>query len=129
VPVAGGVLKRVGEPAVDALAAVFKKTDVAGLPPKGQTVLGHFPQYKQLGDSLDARTFNIPESAWNKMSEAERWEANQKFLDRMIARSDEILLATPLDKVRPGSYFARELEYLGSKGYVPSHDGTRLVKP
>jgi hypothetical protein len=63
------------------------------------------------------------------MSEAEHWEANQKFLDRMIARSDEILLATPLDKVRPGSYFARELEYLGSKGYVPSHDGTRLVKP
>jgi hypothetical protein len=56
----------VGEPAVDALAAVFKKTDVAGLSPKGQSVLGHFPEYKQLGDSLDARTFSIPESAWNK---------------------------------------------------------------
>lgn len=63
------------------------------------------------------------------MSEAERWGANQKFLDRMISRGDEIILATPLDKVRPGSYFARELEYMGSKGYVPSADGTRLIKP
>ena len=95
----------------------------------GKTVLGHFPEYKRLGDSLNARTFNIPEAAWNKMSEAERWGANQKFLDRMISRGDEIVLATPLDKVRPGSYFARELEYMGSKGYVPSADGTRLIKP
>jgi hypothetical protein len=63
------------------------------------------------------------------MSEAERWAANEKFLDRMMTRGDEVILATPLDMVRPGSYFARELEYLGSKGYVPSADGTRLLKP
>jgi len=95
----------------------------------GKTVLGHFPEYRRLGDSLNARTFYIPEAAWNKMSEAERWAANQKFLDRMISRGDEIILATPLDEVRPGSYLARELEYLVSKGYVPSADGTRLIKP
>lgn len=58
----------------------------------------------------------------------ERWTANQKFLDRMIVRGDEILLATPLDQVRPGSFFAKELEYLSSKGYIPSDDGTRLIK-
>lgn len=63
------------------------------------------------------------------MSEAERWAANQKFLDRTISRGDEIILSTPLDKVRPGSYFARELEYLGGKGYIPSADGTRLIRP
>lgn len=96
---------------------------------EGKTVLGHFPEYKRLGDSLNARTFQIPESAWNKMSEAERWGANQKFLDRMISRGDEVLLATPLDRVRPGSYFARELEYMGSKGFTPSADGTRLLRP
>lgn len=61
------------------------------------------------------------------MSEAERWAANQKFLDRTISRGDEILLSTPLDKVRPGSYFARELEYLSSKGYRPNADGTQLI--
>ncbi len=106
---------------------------VFGLAAKGiteaKTVLGHFPEYKRLGDSLNARTFNIPEAAWNKMSEAQRWGANQKLLDRMISRGDEIILATPLDKVRPGSYFARELEYMASKGYVPSADGTRLIRP
>lgn len=46
----------------------------------------------------------------------------------MIVRGDEILLATPLDQVRPGSFFAKELEYLSSKGYIPSDDGTRLIK-
>lgn len=92
-------------------------------------VLGHYPEYKQLAESTGARRFNIPEEIWNKMSPTERWAANQKFLDRAIARGDDIVLATPLDKIRPGSYFARELKYLSSKGYVPNADGTRLVKP
>ncbi|MDO9620866.1 MAG: pre-toxin TG domain-containing protein, partial [Moraxellaceae bacterium] len=94
----------------------------------GKTVLGHFPEYKNLAESIGARRFNIPENVWNKMSEAERWGANQKFLDRMITRGDDIILSTPLDKVRPGSYFARELEYLGGKGYRPSADGSRLIR-
>ncbi|MFM6603607.1 MAG: RHS repeat domain-containing protein, partial [Dolichospermum sp.] len=95
----------------------------------GKTVLGHYPEYKHLADSLDARNFNIPENIWNKMSDAERWTANQKFLDRTISKGDEIILATPLDKVRPGSYYAKELEYLASKGYKPSADGTKLIPP
>ncbi len=94
----------------------------------GKTVLGHFPEYKNLAESIGARRFNIPESVWNKMSEAERWGANQKFLDRMISRGDDVILSTPLDKVRPGSYFAKELEYLGGKGYRPSADGSRLIR-
>lgn len=61
------------------------------------------------------------------MSSAEQWAANQKFLDRMITRGDDIILATPLNKVRPGSYFAKELEYLASKGYRPSAGGTKLI--
>ena len=99
-----------------------------GIVAEGRTVLGHHPEYVQLAETLAARRFNIPGEVWNRMSEAERWTANQKFLDRMISRGDEITLATPLDKVRPGSYFARELEYLGSRGYVPGADGTLLIK-
>ena len=104
-------------------------SQLANVPGVGEPVLGHFPEYKQLGDSLGARTFNIPEAVWSRMSESERWGANQRFLDRIISRGDDIILATPLDKVRPGSYFARELEYLGGKGYVPSADGSKLIKP
>jgi hypothetical protein len=96
---------------------------------EGKAVLGHFPEYTRLAESLGARRFNVPEAVWNNMSATERWAANQKFLDRLISRGDEIILATPLDKIRPSSFFARELEYLASKGYVPSADGTRLIRP
>jgi hypothetical protein len=94
---------------------------------EGQTVLGHFPEYMEKASELGARQFSIPEKIWNGMSDAERWTANTKFLDRTISRGDDIILATPLDKVRPGSYYARELEYLSAKGYRPSADGSRLV--
>lgn len=93
----------------------------------GKTVLGHSPEYTKLAGELGARRFNIPTNVWNKMTDAERWAANQKFLDRMINRGDDIILATPLDKVKPGSYFQRELDYLFGKGYKVSPDGTRLV--
>jgi RHS repeat-associated protein len=94
---------------------------------RGKTVLGHYPAYRDLAEQLGARRFNIPTEYWNKMSSAEQWAANQKFLDRMIARGDDIILATPLDKVKPGSFFERELQYLQSKGFKPSADGTRMI--
>jgi hypothetical protein len=62
------------------------------------------------------------------MTPAEQWTANQKFLDRMISRGDDVILATPLDKVRSGSFFERELQYLQSKGFMPSADGTRMIR-
>lgn len=93
----------------------------------GKTVLGRYPEYTKLAGELGARRFNIPTNVWNKMTEAERWAANQKFLDRMIARGDDIVLATPLDKVKLGSYFQRELDYLFENGYRVSPDGTRLI--
>jgi hypothetical protein len=64
----------------------------------------------------------------NAMSEAEQWAANQKFLDRAIAKGTEFNLATPLDKVRPGSYLEKEIKYLTSQGYKLSNNGTKLVK-
>ncbi|HEY9897856.1 MAG TPA: RHS repeat-associated core domain-containing protein [Pantanalinema sp.] len=94
----------------------------------GKTVLGHYPEYMELAENIGARAFEIPADVWNRMSKAEQWTANQKFLDRMISRGDDILLATPLNKVKPGSYFARELEYLSGKGYKPNADGSRLVR-
>lgn len=94
---------------------------------QGKSVLGHYPAYKDLAEQLGARRFNIPTEHWNKMSSAEQWAANQKFLDRMVARGDDVILATPLDKVKPGSFFERELQYLQSKGFKPSADGTRMI--
>lgn len=94
---------------------------------RGRVVLGHYPEYVEKANELNARRFTVPESVWNKMSESERWMANQKFLDRLIRRGDEVTLATPVDKVRPGSYFERELLYLTGKGYQFNNDSTKLI--
>lgn len=94
----------------------------------GKTVLGHFPDYINMADNVGAHKFDIPVKVWDKMSDAERWIANQKFLDRAIKRGDDILLATPIEKVKPGSYFERELKYLFDQGYKLSQDGLSLIK-
>ncbi|MEA5115409.1 MAG: RHS repeat-associated core domain-containing protein, partial [Geobacteraceae bacterium] len=108
------------------------KDEIAGLAPAkrntGKTVLGHYPDYVKLSDKLNARRFQIPTTIWEKMSDAERWTANKKFLDRTIARNDDIILATPLEKVKPGSWYEKELQYLRSNGYSISNNGKRLVR-
>jgi RHS repeat-associated protein len=93
----------------------------------GVTVLGHYPEYVDMAESLGARVFKVPEKIWNSMSPEQRWAANQRFLDRAMARGDEIVLATPIQRARPNSFFVRELEYLREMGYVPSIDGSRMI--
>lgn len=94
----------------------------------GTTVLGHYPEYVKLAESIGARRFQIPKSVWNKMSAAEQWTANTKFLDRMILRGDKIRLSTPLNQVKPGSFVQKEFNYLFDKGYKVSSDGLWLTK-
>lgn len=93
------------------------------------TVLGKFPDYINLTSKLNARRFNIPIEAWNKMSPAEQWAANVKFLDRTIARGDKIILSNPVKNINEVTgYLRKELDYLISKGYKLSSDGTQLIK-
>ena len=95
-----------------------------------ETVIGKFPDYVKLSDERNARRFEVPLDAWNKMTEAEQWAANQKFLDRAMARGDDIILATPITaRTPPTGIYAREIEYMLSKGYKVSPDGKRLIKP
>jgi Flp pilus assembly pilin Flp len=107
-----------------------QKAPQAGKPPAdGTTVLGHYPAYTEKAAELGSRPFSVPTEVWNKMSPTEQWAANAKFLDRMIARGDKVVLATQASKARPGSYFARELEYLASKGYRVADDGMSMIPP
>jgi hypothetical protein len=62
------------------------------------------------------------------MTDAERWAANVKFLDRAIAEGADFVLATPINEVRPGSALEKEINYLLSHGYKLSDDGTRRIK-
>ena len=93
----------------------------------GITVLGHYPQYVELAQSLGANHFNLAPEVWEAMSPADRWAANRAVLDAAAARGDEIRLATPL---REGpSIFRDELEYMSDTyGYEVSPDGTRLIR-
>ena len=92
----------------------------------GKTVLGH-RGYLEKAKELGANSFDIPFDVWDGMTEAQQWGANKKFLDLLIKRGDEVILSTPANQARAGSFFARELEYLGSQGYELVEDGTRMV--
>jgi hypothetical protein len=92
-------------------------------------VLGHYPSYVESAARSGGRTFQVPKHIWDAMSPGEQWAANQKFLDRAIARGSEIRLATPANAAREGSYYERELQYLTSKGYQPNASGTRMTPP
>jgi len=113
-------------PAQMALQAAKGGAEVAGK--GGTTVLGHYPDYVKLAESLGANKFQIPTNVWNKMTAAEQWTANTKFLDRMVLRGDNIRLATQLNNVRPASFFQKELNYLFEMGYKVSPDGLWLIK-
>ena len=65
---------------------------------------------------------------YKSFSWSDQEEQEEERLDRMIARGDDVILARPLDKVRPGSFFESELQYLQSKGFKPSADGTRMIR-
>jgi len=92
-------------------------------------VLGTFPDYLKLADELNAKKFNIPKEIWDTMTDAERWSANQKFLDRAIANGSEIILSAPVKNIDDilGTY-RKELDYLMSKDYSLNVDGTSMIK-
>ena len=100
----------------------FAKREVAA-------VIGKYPNYLKVAEEIGAKKFNIPAGVWNKMSEAERWAANQKFLDRAITRGGDIALDKPIKDVNSVSgQLQKELNYLSQRGYELSKDGSRMVR-
>jgi RHS repeat-associated protein len=100
---------------------------------KGVTVLGSYNPitggYVSLAKKIGAHYFEIPANIWTKMTPSERWIANQRFLDRVVARGDNIRLSNSAFSAKAGTSFYNELQYLYSKGYKPTSDGMSLVKP
>ena len=113
----------------------FGKLAVAGVAistrvvQRGASVLGHYPGYVTLAENVGARYFSVPKHVWDKMTPAEQWAANSRFLDRLVARGDTVMLSTAASEARAGSWFARELGYLSERGYTLSVDGMRMIPP
>jgi RHS repeat-associated protein len=98
-------------------------------PSKGVTVLGKFPHYLKFAEKIGASRFNIPKRIWEGMTEAERWAANTKFLDRAIARGDDIVLSSKVkDLSKVSGSLRKEIDYLIEKGYELSEDGRRMIR-
>ncbi|WP_233138224.1 DUF6443 domain-containing protein [Mucilaginibacter sp. MD40] len=124
------MLEKLGVSAIEkTVAKIFASQSVKGGVEIGTTVLGKYPEYINLANQLNAKRFSIPINIWNKMSQAEQWQANVKFLDRMIARGDNIVLANRVTNLEEVSgAFRKELDYLIKKGYKISSDGLKMVR-
>ena len=84
----------------------------------GRTVLGHFPEYIEKARARGASYFDIGKDAWNRLTDAERWGANQHFLDMIVSFRDRVLLSLPKGEIQSGTGLAREVAYLTKKkGY------------
>jgi len=100
-------------------------------PTVGRVVIGSFPQYVELAEQLGVKYFSIKPEIWQKMSDAERLAANNKFLDRAIARGDTSVLTMSVKDAlqRGGVWLRHEIQYLMSRGYSVGSDGRSLVPP
>ena len=97
----------------------------------GTVVIGSYPRYLELARELGAKSFNIPAGVWDKMSEAEKLAANDKFLDRAISRGQTFVVTMNVtDALKKGGVWLRhEIEYLMTRGYTIGSDGRSLVPP
>jgi hypothetical protein len=85
----------------------------------------------ELAEQLGAKYFSIKPEIWQKMSDAERLAANNKFLDRAIVRGDTFVLTMSVKDAlqRGGVWLRHEIQYLMSRGYSVASDGRSLVPP
>jgi RHS repeat-associated protein len=123
---AGDGLFKLGGKVVTYLAGDVSGTTISQV---SEIVIGKNPDYKNLASLKNAKFFNIPMKYWNRMTADEQLAANIKFLDRAIARGDNIALSnkvTDISKVSGG--FRTELDHLVNNGYELSSDGFQMIK-
>lgn len=95
---------------------------------KSVAVLGQFPEYLSLSKEVNARFYSLPTELYRSLTAQERWWANEKFIDRQIARGSEIILSTKVDLKTISATFKKEYEYLLEKGFSLTEDGLRMIR-
>ena len=97
-------------------ADILRRVD-ANLTGSGETVLGHYADdYIGIAQQRGASYFDIGD-AWDGLTDAQRWAANRRFLDAVIASGDRITTATARGDIRYPSALADEIQYLIANGY------------
>ena len=82
--------------------------------------------YSEVAKQMGSQYFDLGD-AWNSMTGAERWAANQSFLDNIISQGGTFGLVTLLGKVREESYLQKEIQHLTAHGYKVGCNGTQLL--
>jgi hypothetical protein len=115
--------------------ASFRAARIAASERQVAAVLGKFenkPNFQRVAEHLHVKSLDIPRHIYNKMTPAQQWAANQKMLDRAIARGGDFLFDKPIKDINSVTGgLRRELNYLSEKGFTLSADGwsmTRAVK-
>lgn len=81
-------------------------------------MLGKYPQYVETGEALGANTFNVSPTLYNVLNNfGQAWTANRAFLDASIFRGQQFFLSS----VEASGSYARELDYLLSRGISPEN--------
>jgi RHS repeat-associated protein len=112
--------------------AGFRAARLAASERQVTAVLGKFenkPNFQRVAEHLGVKSFNIPQHIYDKMTPAQQWAANQKMLDRAIARGGDFLFDKPIKDISSTSGGLRkELDYLSDKGFKLSPDGWSMTK-
>jgi RHS repeat-associated protein len=112
--------------------ASFRAARIAASERQVTAVLGKFennPNFQRVAEHLGVKSFNIPRHIYDKMTPAQQWAANQKMLDRAIARGGDFLFDKPIKDINSVTGGLRqELNYLSEKGFKLSSDGWSMTK-
>ena len=92
-------------------------------PESDKLVLGHFSRdgstYQKVAAHYKATYFKVED--WNKVTKGlspnEVWKINKAFLEQQIRQGKQILLSHDPSKVRPRSFYEKELNRLRDLGY------------
>ena len=112
--------------------ASFRAARIAASERQVTAVLGKFenkPNFQRVAEHLGVKSLNIPQHIYDKMTPAQQWVANQKMLDRAIARGGDFLFDKPIKDINSVTGGLRkELNYLSEKGFRLSSDGWSMTK-
>ena len=90
---------------------------MANINHSGKTVLGPSAEgasFDYLARAIEKRAsyYKVHDATWETWSDAEKWAANQHFLDEIAARGDTVLVSVAKGDVRPVGWLRQEIDYL-----------------
>lgn len=88
--------------------------------------IGLHPLHIRHSVKTGEQCFFVPSHIWDKFSLKEKWEANERFLKRIVKNKKIVRLLTPVDEIPNYGHLRLEYNFLTNHGYVLSTCGKFL---